>query len=190
MLEKLYRANLQHPQIPQEAFVARQVHASRLNYDSVHLKITLVCLTKWVLVPLSPKLCDGAFMASQLEHWLSQPLAFSLLNYPWLLSLEAKALMLHAEARKRKAVAMTIQSLGIADLQLTLKVRRDNLIEDSLSHIRPLPPGGHLTWPLKVIFEGEAGIDEGGIRREYFQLLGYKLYSALVYAPIDDDSAG
>jgi hypothetical protein len=30
--------------------------------------------------------------------------------------------------------------------------------------------------PLKIVFEGEEGIDEGGLRNEFFQLITRKLF--------------
>ena len=56
-----------------------------------------------------------------------------------------------------------------ADLYLIVKIQRDNLIESSLNCL--INSGQSLRKPLKVIFEGEPGIDEGGVQKEFFQLL-------------------
>lgn len=58
---------------------------------------------------------------------------------------------------------------------LVLKVRRDNLIQDTLQRLSALPPSSYRK-SLKVVFEGEQGVDEGGVRKEFFQLLLEQLY--------------
>ena len=50
---------------------------------------------------------------------------------------------------------------------LVLKVERNNLIQSTLSKL----VSGSITnfkKPLKVVFEGEPGIDEGEVRKEFF----------------------
>jgi hypothetical protein len=49
------------------------------------------------------------------------------------------------------------------------QVRRNNLVQDALVQL-----GNHtfdLKKPLKVIFVGEEAIDEGGVTKEFFQLV-------------------
>lgn len=53
---------------------------------------------------------------------------------------------------------------------LVLKVQRDNLIRSALTQLSGMDPAS-LKKPLKVIFDGEEGIDEGGVAKEFFQLL-------------------
>lgn len=58
---------------------------------------------------------------------------------------------------------------------LVLKVERNNLIMSTLSKL----VSGSITnykKPLKVVFEGEPGIDEGGVRKEFFQLIIKELF--------------
>jgi hypothetical protein len=49
---------------------------------------------------------------------------------------------------------------------LILRVRRSNIVEDTLKYINN--SNLNLKKPLKVMFEGEPGIDEGGVRKEFF----------------------
>jgi hypothetical protein len=58
---------------------------------------------------------------------------------------------------------------GIADVYLRIKVKRDRLIEDTLNQIAK--PNLNFRKPMKVSFEGEHGIDEGGVKKEFFLLL-------------------
>ena len=54
------------------------------------------------------------------------------------------------------------------DIFLTINIRRKNLIEDTLNEISR--PDIKLQNPIKVKFVGEQGVDEGGVRKEFFLL--------------------
>jgi hypothetical protein len=56
-------------------------------------------------------------------------------------------------------------------------VRRSHLVEDSLDALAQQTTSSLLK-PLRVIFEGEPGIDEGGVRKEFFQLLVEAIFTA------------
>jgi hypothetical protein len=59
---------------------------------------------------------------------------------------------------------------------LVLNIRRTHLIHDTLLQLQAYAPPDFKK-PLKVVFEGEAGIDEGGITKEFFQLLVRELFN-------------
>lgn len=61
---------------------------------------------------------------------------------------------------------MQILQQGIASLHLILDVRRDHILEDTLNKI--VNPGINFKKQLKVVFIGEPGVDEGGLRKEFF----------------------
>mmetsp|Transcript_13629 Transcript_13629/g.13649 ORF Transcript_13629/g.13649 Transcript_13629/m.13649 type:complete len:210 (-) Transcript_13629:502-1131(-) len=65
-------------------------------------------------------------------------------------------------------------NLLLMDIYAILEVRRDNLIEDTLSQIS----SGRINFrkPLRVIFIGEEGIDAGGVKKEFFQLIIKELF--------------
>ena len=52
---------------------------------------------------------------------------------------------------------------------LLLHVRRQNIVEDTINHIVGYDPLD-LKKKLRVIFDGEEGVDAGGVRKEYFQV--------------------
>ena len=75
------------------------------------------------------------------------------------------------EMRKKK--------LAGAD-KFVLEVSRGNILDDSLQKIVNLSKvAGHdpLKMPISLRFEGEPGIDEGGVRKEYFSLVVKELLS-------------
>ena len=58
--------------------------------------------------------------------------------------------------------------------KFVLEISRENILEDSLQKIVNLQKiDGHdpLKMPISIRFAGEPGVDEGGVRREYFTLM-------------------
>lgn len=65
---------------------------------------------------------------------------------------------------------VSLQSLLNTQLPfLILRVRRNFLVEDACKVLGSCDPRDLLR-PLKVIFDGEEGVDEGGLRREFFSV--------------------
>eukprot|EP00931_Biecheleriopsis_adriatica_P005920 TRINITY_DN107399_c0_g1_i1.p1 TRINITY_DN107399_c0_g1~~TRINITY_DN107399_c0_g1_i1.p1 ORF type:complete len:1319 (-),score=266.73 TRINITY_DN107399_c0_g1_i1:64-4020(-) len=58
-----------------------------------------------------------------------------------------------------------------------LKVRRDSILEDTTAALQRATPED-LRRQLKVVFEGEQGVDEGGLAREFFRLLSARVFTA------------
>lgn len=68
----------------------------------------------------------------------------------------------------------------LAQLQfLVLHVRRDHIVNDAFVTIAELADRHprELRKPLKVIFHGEDGVDEGGVRKEFYQVLMEQILS-------------
>ena len=69
-------------------------------------------------------------------------------------------------------------------MYLVLKVRRDHIVEDTLTKV-DAKPNSDLKKPLKIIFDGEEGVDEGGVKKEFFQVMLRELldpnYGMFVY---------
>ena len=61
-----------------------------------------------------------------------------------------------------------------------LEISRDNILDDSLQkivHLKPVDGLDQLKLPISIRFAGEPGIDEGGVRKEYFALVIKELLS-------------
>jgi hypothetical protein len=107
-------------------------------------------------------------------------------RYPWLLHPYCKARILHEEAKMNMdqlyADAMVREMLGRAPVSpyLEMIVRRDHIVDDSLERLAELETRNNATKylrkKLKVTFEGEQGLDEGGVTKEYFLLLVRQLF--------------
>lgn len=58
-----------------------------------------------------------------------------------------------------------------------LEVRREHIVEDSLTKLTQAGNRELLKRPLKVKFQGEEGQDAGGVRKEFFAILCRQLLS-------------
>ncbi|KAJ3413109.1 hypothetical protein HDV05_008505 [Chytridiales sp. JEL 0842] len=122
---------------------------------------------------------------------------FSFFNYPFLLDPVAKTRILHIDAMVQMSqefegavvhqalvihaqrflqdspsvVALEKGLKGAMNPFLVLEVRRDHMVKDVLDHIRNNERD--LKKPLKVKFVGggEEGMDQGGVQKEFFQVL-------------------
>ena len=61
--------------------------------------------------------------------------------------------------------------------QLNIPLRRDRLFEDSYNVIMNVRDVEHLKSRLYVEFQGETGLDYGGLAREWFHLLSHEMFS-------------
>ncbi|KAF4668216.1 hypothetical protein FOL47_003139 [Perkinsus chesapeaki] len=92
----------------------------------------------------------------------------------------------HARQISQEHAFMRAQSSGMVlpggrilvmaqDMFTILRVRRDHLLEDSLRQLAGFG-ADELKRVLKVQFEGEQGVDEGGVQKEFFLLLVQEMY--------------
>ena len=79
---------------------------------------------------------------------------------------------MRAEMRGAMRGAMVAQMMGgaAASPYLVLKVRRDNIVQDTMTQVARVKRE-ELKLPLKVQFVGEEGIDEGGVKKEFFLVM-------------------
>lgn len=127
--------------------------------------------------PTTPISVQQIFEQSSLNSY-----TFGLVEYNWCLlpSGKCKLLMLNTADQQRVQTRQEIMaqvSLGERRVNpyLVLRVRRDELIPDTLQRLASVPPDGFRK-QLKIVFEGEQGQDEGGVQKEFFQLLIQELY--------------
>jgi len=111
---------------------------------------------------------------------------FGIIEFPFVLTPVCKVRLLNIESlvlqRHEVQTAMVCQVfLGspMSNPFLVLKVRRNAVIEDALNQLAKIGPKSQHAFkkPLKVVFDGEEGVDEGGVQKEFFQLLIEELYN-------------
>ncbi len=108
----------------------------------------------------------------------------SFISYPFLLTAQSKSLILEIDGMYRQrqehdremqgALARGQQTISTNSLYLILRVRREFLIADTLSQI-PYFESQDFRKELKVVFDEEDGVDAGGVKKEYFQLMMKRL---------------
>jgi E3 ubiquitin-protein ligase HECTD2 len=140
---------------------------------------------------------DYADLVADFETWETTKSKFTFCQYPFFLSIYAKIHILEHDARRqmevkaREAFFDSILSRKAVSQYLVLKVRRDCLVEDSLRSVSEAvgSGGSDLKKGLRIDFQGEEGIDAGGLRKEWFLLLVREIFDPnhglFIY---DDDS--
>ena len=124
------------------------------------------------------------------EKNLNKKFEFTLFNYTWIFDPSAKyeIINLFNEEKQIQQVS-NVNYHDLSDLEqivflgnlmhannifCVLKIRRENIIEDTLNEVSRL--SNKLHNPLKVKFVEEEAEDEGGVRKEFFMLVTRKLF--------------
>ncbi|KPJ20414.1 Ubiquitin-protein ligase E3A [Papilio machaon] len=110
---------------------------------------------------------------------------FAFLNYPFILTAATKSLGLYYENRIRmyseRRVSLLHAVVGAAPPMpfLRLRVRRSHIIADALVELEmiAMERALDLKKQLMVEFEGEQGVDEGGVSKEFFQLIVEEIFN-------------
>ncbi|KAL8710334.1 MAG: hypothetical protein Q9220_005104 [cf. Caloplaca sp. 1 TL-2023] len=134
------------------------------------------------LVPTSAfynTLLDHCDLIADFENWENRAGSFSFCQYPMFLSIWAKIRILEHDTRRqmeikaRQAFFDSIVSRRAVSQYLVIRVRRDCLVEDSLRGVSEIVGSGQedIKKALKIAFQGEEGVDAGGLRKEWFLLL-------------------
>ncbi|KXS17549.1 HECT-domain-containing protein [Gonapodya prolifera JEL478] len=115
------------------------------------------------------------------QRWQEQSGMFAFCQYPFLISLGVKMQIMEMDAKRTMAEkireAFWIQTFHgiLTDPFLSIHVRRDHLIEDSLNQLQQVRPL-ELKKRLKIEFANEDGVDAGGLSKEWFLLLTRDLF--------------
>ncbi|XP_060776152.1 ubiquitin-protein ligase E3A [Neoarius graeffei] len=110
---------------------------------------------------------------------------FSFMTCPFILNAVTKNLGLYYDNRIRMYSERRITALySLVQGQqlnpyLRLKVRRDHIIDDALVRLEmiAMENPADLKKQLYVEFEGEQGVDEGGVSKEFFQLVVEEIFN-------------
>lgn len=111
------------------------------------------------------------FFGDRVQKKKKKKRTFFLVDFPWIFDAAAKSRMLRIEAKiaqrdEQRDMIMHGMPMSAGALYLIVKVNRSNIIEDAMNCL--VNAGNHLRKPLKVFFEGEPGVDEGGVQKEFF----------------------
>jgi len=102
---------------------------------------------------------------------------FTIFDYPFVLSADFKRRVMQIEDQATQYRNLLFSSLFLGQPFFVLQVRRDYILEDTLNKIEQVEDYQEFKKPLKVKFDGEQGLDAGGVRKEFFQLLSGQLFA-------------
>ncbi|KAI0181919.1 hypothetical protein GGR52DRAFT_60809 [Hypoxylon sp. FL1284] len=130
-------------------------------------------------------LVDCVDFKADFELWESRRGRFAFCQYPFFLSIWAKIQILEFDAKRqmagkaREAFFDSILSHRNYAQYLVLNVRRDCLVEDSLKKVSEVVGSGNeeIKKGLRIEFQGEEGVDGGGLRKEWFLLLVREVFN-------------
>lgn len=159
-------------------------HEELLNSSSIKDQVQ----ARGQIVPTSDfytTLLDDSDLVADFEAWEHRKGKFSFCQYPFLLSIWAKIQILEHDTKRqmhikaRDAFFDSILSRRNVEQHLTLSVRRDCLVEDSLKSVSEVIGGGgeDIKKGLRIAFQGEEGVDAGGLKKEWFLLLVREVFN-------------
>ncbi|KAJ9077981.1 hypothetical protein DSO57_1011273 [Entomophthora muscae] len=105
---------------------------------------------------------------------------FSFCNFPFVLNPATKSDILKVESmfqmrQELQDAFFRALFVGVNSPYLVLEIRRDYIIRDALFQLSSKSPQD-LKKQLRVQFIGEEGVDEGGVQKEFFQLLVREMF--------------
>jgi len=120
-----------------------------------------------------------------INNLVASPKNFSFMLYSFILTPATKVLGLYYDSRirmiseRRFNIASSQLGTGLPNPYLKLKVRRDHIIYDALVELEVISMEypKDLKKQLVVEFAGEQGIDEGGVSKEFFQLIVEQIFN-------------
>lgn len=181
VLGMLFAANNHAPRRSQNAPLLFQEEVLNGNFkDQVQARGQIVPTSDFYTT-----LLDDSDLVADFETWEQKKSKFSFCQFPFLLSIWAKIQILEHDAKRqmhnkaRDAFFDSIMSRRNVEQYLTLNVRRDCLVEDSLKGVSEVMGGGgeDIKKGLRINFQGEEGVDAGGLRKEWFLLLVREVFN-------------
>lgn len=130
-------------------------------------------------------LVDTIDFKSDFELWESKRGKFTFCQYPFFLSIWAKIQILEFDAKRqmagkaREAFFDSILTHKNYTQHLVFSVRRECLVDDSLQQVSEVVGSGSedIKKALRIEFQGEEGVDGGGLRKEWFLLLVREVFN-------------
>ncbi|OMH79165.1 Ubiquitin-protein ligase E3A [Zancudomyces culisetae] len=181
-------AGLRANQLANETKSTKQIICAALKTPA--LLQTIQCFNllykynkKWSLVPIqlfyNEKINEYIEIKDDFPQYKMMD-GFSFCNFPFLLSPLTKSEVIKLENTMQMRTELQdsffhAMFVGVTCPYLLLEVRRDWLVRDTMCQLQ-LKSGIDLKKQLKVRFVGEEGVDEGGVQKEFFQLLVREMF--------------
>ncbi|KAM6146837.1 ubiquitin-protein ligase E3A isoform 2-T6 [Phoenicopterus ruber ruber] len=155
---------------------------TELGVKTIDCRKPLIPFEEFINEPLNDVLemdKDYTFFKVETEN------KFSFMTCPFILNAVTKNLGLYYDNRirmyseRRITVLYSLVQGQQLNPYLRLKVRRDHIIDDALVRLEmiAMENPADLKKQLYVEFEGEQGVDEGGVSKEFFQLVVEEIFN-------------
>jgi len=162
--------------------------SEELNLSPLDVRVPLIPLDEFYNEPLNETIeMDRDFAYWKMpDHNFSEKTKFSFMSHPFILNPATKAQALYYDNRIRMYSERRMnlfQSMMAGAFQsnpyLKLQIRRDHIVEDALVELEVvvLENPQDLKKQLMVEFDSEQGIDEGGLSKEFFQLIVEEIFN-------------
>jgi len=162
--------------------------SEELELSPLDVRVPLIPLDEFYNEPLNETIeMDRDFAYWKMpEHNFSEKTKFSFMSHPFILNPATKAQALYYDNRIRMYSERRMnlfQSMMAGAFQpnpyLKLQIRRDHIVEDALVELEVvvLENPQDLKKQLMVEFDAEQGIDEGGLSKEFFQLIVEEIFN-------------
>ncbi|XP_059165632.1 ubiquitin-protein ligase E3A-like isoform X2 [Physella acuta] len=153
-----------------------------LGVQVINCRKPLVPFEDFINEPLNDNLDIGV---DYTNYKLESENKFSFVPYCFILTTASKHTSMYYDNRirmlheRRTAFVQTLVHGGPPNPFLRIRVRRDHIIDDALVNLEmiAMENPSDLRKQLFVEFEGEQGLDEGGVSKEFFQLIVEELFN-------------
>jgi len=170
--------------------------SAQLEISPMDCRVPLIPLEEFYNEPLNEQIeMDRDFACWKMTD-SGEKTKFSFMAHPFILNPATKAQALYYDNRIRMYSERRLNlfhSMMSGTMQsnpyLKLQVRRDHIVEDALVELEVVVMENpqDLKKQLVVEFEAEQGIDEGGVSKEFFQLIVEEIfnpdYGMFIYSP-------
>lgn len=159
--------------------------ATELNISVLDSRIPLIPFEDFYNEPLSDTIeMDADYLNYKTDEGKAAN-QFSFMLYSFILTPATKSLGLYYDSRIRmfseRRISFIRTHVGgqVMTPYLKLRVRRDHIIDDALVELEVIAIENpkDLKKQLVVEFDGEQGIDEGGVSKEFFQLIVEQIFN-------------
>jgi len=162
--------------------------ARELEISALDVRVPLIPLDEFYNEPLNETIemdKDFTFWKTSGEMAGYEKEKFSFMTHPYILNPATKAQALYYDNRirmyseRRMNMFQAVMGVTQSNPYLKLSVRRDHIIEDALVELEVVVMENpqDLKKQLVVEFDGEQGIDEGGVSKEFFQLIVEEVFN-------------
>ncbi|KAH9496020.1 Ubiquitin-protein ligase E3A [Bulinus truncatus] len=153
-----------------------------LGLKVINCREPLVPYEEFINEPLNDSIDIGL---DYTNHRLEPENKFSFVPYSFILTTASKHTFMYYDNRirmlqeRRTAFVQTLVHGGPPNPFLRVRVRRDHIIDDALVNLEmiAMENPSDLRKQLFVEFDGEQGLDEGGVSKEFFQLIVEELFN-------------